>query len=434
MTTYNSSTAKPTSGTHVFVDGPSLDHALGRVIGEPPSPQTRPDWRQLDLFAKRRELESRPPLRKAFAIWSPGQTPFMNFLEASRFEVLLGELHSPGRRCSDIIRSRIEELNSNATSEGSWTLIVGTHDESLMADLTTLAPTANSIILFGFDDLIYEDIDLDEQVRFFDIEHDAHLFRQPLVRIEQPDEDVAAFGDDDDWGAEELSDSPSVASSQTERSPRPPADHSNESPPSFSNPDVEPPRDLYLLVDSRSTATELGDILGMKPDASTRPNWGAVLEFARKRILAPGGELKPVFVHMAPGHEGFRHALEEMGYRTAPVNGNEISPTRRFVEDYICKLLLEAEQLRGIGDRPAPDIVVVSHGQAVFEAMYEVPEEGQRLIAIGFPERMPSSTQFDAIERIDLERDVNAFSTRLPRNTAINVDQFDPTEELSRLF
>ena len=95
-----------------------------------------------------------------------------------------------------------------------------------------------------------------------------------------------------------------------------------------------------------------------------------------------------------------------------------------------------AQTLRGDTgqDAEAPDVMVLGHGPAIFEALSNIPDRGQRLCALGFPERMPPIEFYPRIEQLDLERDARAFGAELPREFGVDVDDFDPDEELSRLF
>ncbi|MYG91224.1 MAG: hypothetical protein F4188_07315, partial [Chloroflexi bacterium] len=102
----------PPRGHYVFVDGPSIDGTLGRVIGQPPGPDTRPDWRRLEAFVKQHGGPA--PYSATFVFWAPGQQGFMHFLRTSGFMIALGDRFTPGQSCADLIRERIERLNSTA--------------------------------------------------------------------------------------------------------------------------------------------------------------------------------------------------------------------------------------------------------------------------------------------------------------------------------
>ncbi|MDE2967954.1 MAG: hypothetical protein OXS30_10795 [Chloroflexota bacterium] len=404
-------------GHYVFVDGPSIDGTLGRVIGQPPGPDTRPDWRRLETFVKQHCGPA--PYLATFVFWAPGQQGFMHFLRTSGFMIALGDRFTPGQSCADLIRERISRLNDAADGEQEWQVIVGTHNPDLIAELPELASEAERVTVFGFTEFLPDTPELEESIDFYDIEDDAQLFRTPLPRVEFDDE---------------LEDS-SVADPDMAYQPtlvRPPAPERQT--PTFAPRPLGDVRDFYLIVDGRSIEKELGEILGEKPNPGTRPDWGTVLDFARSQTNAADGEVRALFAHIAPGHAGFRRALKDLGYTSSPVRLDDAQPMRPVVEEFICGLL-GARAFRGeAGDEPAPDIMVIGHGQAIFEALSDIPDRGQRLCALGFPERMPSVESYPRIEQLDLERDAQAFGAELPREFGVDVDNFDPDEELSKLF
>ncbi len=412
----------PPRGHYVFVDGPSIDGTLGRVIGQPPGPDTRPDWRRLEAFVKQHCGPA--PYLATFVFWAPGQQGFMHFLRSSGFMIALGDRFVPGQSCADLIRERIGRLNDAAEPGRSWQVIVGTHNAELIASLPELANQAERISVFGFTEFLPDAPELEVRIDFYDIEDDAQLFRIPLPRMEFEDE---------------------LAASQPVE-PRlaiPPAQPALIQPSALEQPAAAPAfvprmsetqRECYLIVDGRSIEKELGEILGEKPNPGTRPDWGTVLDFARSQSSSADGEVKALFAHIAPGHAGFRRALKDLGYTSSPVRPDDTQPMRPVVEEFICGLL-GARTLRGDdGQSAAPDIMVIGHGQAIFEALSDIPDQGQRLCALGFPERMPPAEFYPRIEQLDIERDAHAFGAELPREFGVDVDNFDPDEELSRLF
>lgn len=409
----------PPRGHYVFVDGPSIDGTLGRVIGQPPGPDTRPDWRRLEAFVKQHGGPA--PYSATFVFWAPGQQGFMHFLRTSGFMIALGDRFTPGQSCADLIRERIERLNSTADGEQSWQVIVGTHNSELIAELPDLASQAERITVFGFTEFLPDAPDLEELIDFYDIEDDAQLFRTALPRVEFDDE-----VDEHHVVDPELAYQPALV--------RPPALERQAVPRTFAPRPQGEVRDFYLIVDGRSIEKELGEILGEKPNPGTRPDWGTVLDFARSQTNSADGEVKALFVHIAPGHAGFRRALKDLGYTSSPVRLDDTQPMRPVVEEFICGLL-GARVFRGeSGADPAPDIMVIGHGQAMFDALSDIPNRGQRLCALGFPERMPLVESYPRIEQLDLERDAQAFGAELPREFGVDVDNFDPDEELSKLF
>ena len=406
----------PPRGHHVFIDGPSIDGTLGRVIGQPPGPDTRPDWRRLESFVK--QSCGPAPYTATFVFWAPGQQGFMHFLQSSGFMIALGDRFVPGQSCADLIRERIARLNDAALPDQEWQVIVGTHNEDLIADLPQLADQADRVSVFGFTEFFPDAPELEQQIDFYDIEDDAQLFRAPLPRVE--------FDDAEDFFVAE------PAAAFQPQLVEPQALEPPVAPPTFRRLESEGVRDFFLIVDGRSIEKELGEILGEKPNPGTRPDWGTVLDFARSRSQSADGDVKALFAHIAPGHAGFRRALKDLGYTSSPVRPDDSQPMRPVVEEFICGLL-GARTLSGDAGE-APDIMVLGHGQAIFEALSGIPDRGQRLCALGFPERMPPSEFYPRIERLDIERDAHAFGAELPREFGVDVDDFDPDEELSRLF
>ncbi len=432
--THSHHSAIPPHGHYVLIDGPSIDGTLGRVIDAQPGPETRPDWRRLEPFVKQ-ELGP-APYSATFVLWAPGQENFIHFLQSAGFLITLGDRFVPGRSCADLIRAQIEQLNQAATAEQSWQVIVGTHNEGLIRDLPRIADMAERISVFGFDEHLPKDEEIDSQIDFYDIEDDARLFRTPLPRLTPADD-----AEDATWVQP-------VGEYVQEMEPYAPTRQGHETwqqadeyqqPTAYPTSDTAADerrsgvRDMYLIVDGRSIEKELGEILGEKPSPDTRPNWGRVLQFARYRSSDDARAVKALFAHIAPGHPGFRHALKEIGYTSRPVKLDEMQPMRLVVEEFICGLL-GAQALRGDPQSDAPDIMVLGHGQAIFEALSAIPASGQRLCALGFPERMPPAEFFPRIEQLDLERDAGAFAAALPREFGVDVDNFDPDEEISRLF
>ncbi len=416
----NPETAPP-RGHYVFVDGPSIDGTLGQVIGQPPGPDTRPDWRRLEAFVK--QTCGPAPYTATFVFWAPGQQGFMHFLRTSGFLIALGDRFVPGQSCAELIHERIARLNEAADPDQSWQLIVGTHNPDLIAALPELADQAERITVFGFSEFLPESPELEHEIDFFDIEDDALLFRTPLPRVDFDEDGQEIQAAEPEQGYQ-----PSLVD--------PPALETPRQAPVFSRSTAAPTpagtREFYLVVDGRSIEKELGEILGEKPNPGTRPDWGTVLDYARSRSQAPHGEVKALFAHIAPGHAGFRRALKDLGYASIPVRPDGIQLMRPVVEEFICGLL-GARTLRG-DDGAAPDIMVIGHGQAIFDALNDIPDQGQRIAALGFPERMPPSDFYPGIEQLDLERDARAFGAELPREFGVDVDNFDPDEELSRLF
>ena len=107
----------------------------------------------------------------------------MHFLQSSGFMIALGDRFVPGQSCADLIRERVARLNDAALADQEWQIIVGTHNEDLIADLPRLADQADRVSVFGFTEFMPDAPELEDQIDFYDIEDDAQLFRSPLPRV-----------------------------------------------------------------------------------------------------------------------------------------------------------------------------------------------------------------------------------------------------------
>ena len=76
------------------------------------------------------------------------------------------------------------------------------------------------------------------------------------------------------------------------------------------------------------------------------------------------------------------------------------------------------------------DVMLVSHDNDFTPQMEALAEDEDRRIGIvGFSEFMANGLkQIDGMEFFDLEYDVSAFKSRLPRVRVIEIDEFDPLE------
>jgi uncharacterized protein len=179
----------------------------------------------------------------------------------------------------------------------------------------------------------------------------------------------------------------------------------------------------YLLVDGENIDATLGtSILGRRPKPEERPRWDRLLQFARDRFeqdavglffLAANSELPMSFVQ----------ALLSMGYRPVPLSGG---PHEKVV-DIAIQRTLEA-----LGDRD-DDVLLVSNDGDFVEGIEDLLDGRRRVGVVGFTEFRNHEFQGlvgRGLELVDLEYDVEAFTTRLPRVRIIPIDEFDPLEFL----
>lgn len=181
-------------------------------------------------------------------------------------------------------------------------------------------------------------------------------------------------------------------------------------------------RTTYVLVDGENIDATLGtSILGRRPRPEERPRWERLLQFATARwdqpavglfFLAASTELPMPFVQ----------ALLAIGYRPIPLSGG---PGEKVVDIAIQRTLVELRQ------READVLLVSNDGDFVEQA--DDLLDGRRVGVVGFGE-FRNSAFADLTERglelFDLEYDVAAFNTRLPRVRIIPIDEFDPADYL----
>lgn len=176
----------------------------------------------------------------------------------------------------------------------------------------------------------------------------------------------------------------------------------------------------YVLVDGENIDATLGNsILGRRPQPAERPRWERLLDFVATEwecepnglfYLAVNGELPMSFVQ----------ALTALHYRPIPLQG---APGQKVVDIAILRTLEE------IAHREA-DVVLVSNDGDFFEQVGALLDGSARRVGlIGFTEfrnHQFSSLVPRGLEVFDLEDDVAAFTTRLPRMRVIAIEDFDP--------
>jgi uncharacterized protein len=178
-------------------------------------------------------------------------------------------------------------------------------------------------------------------------------------------------------------------------------------------------RATYLLVDGENIDATLGtSILGHRPQPEERPRWNRLLDHVEKAwdqpvralfFLAVAGELPASFVQ----------ALLAIGYRPVPLQG----------EGKVVDIAIQrtAEALR---DRAA-DVVLVSHDGDFLPQLAELCDGDRRVGLVAFQEFVNAGFRdLPGLELVDLEYDVGAFNTRLPRVRVIPIDEFDPLDFL----
>ncbi len=181
----------------------------------------------------------------------------------------------------------------------------------------------------------------------------------------------------------------------------------------------------YLLVDGENIdATLGGSSLGGRPAPDQRPRWERVLEHAR--TVWGGDEAKGLFFLNASNGSlpmSFVQALLAIGFQPIPLSGD----ASEKVVDIGIQRTLDA-----LADRPG-DVLLATHDGDFAPQLGALLGPGRRVGLLAFGEFVSSSLRALAeggLEIFDLEHDVQAFTSRLPRVRIIPLAEFDPTRYL----
>lgn len=183
-------------------------------------------------------------------------------------------------------------------------------------------------------------------------------------------------------------------------------------------------RRTFVLVDGENLDATLGNaVLGRRPLPEERPRWERVTAFVEKQwqqrvtglffLNASSGSLPTSFVQ----------ALLAMDYRPVPLAG---SADEKVVDIGILRTL------QALRDRPEADVVLVSHDADFADDLLALGDHDgdRRLGVIGFKEFTSTQLVGDGLSFFDLEYDVRAFNSELPRMRIIPLAEFDPTDFL----
>ncbi|HHW82450.1 MAG TPA: NYN domain-containing protein [Actinomycetales bacterium] len=178
----------------------------------------------------------------------------------------------------------------------------------------------------------------------------------------------------------------------------------------------------YVLVDGENIDATLGmSVLGRRPNPEERPRWDRILSYAAERS---GEEARGLFFLNASSGQmpmSFVQALIAMGYRPIPL----ASEGDEKVVDVGIQRTLEA-----IAARPAGDVMLASHDGDFIPQVSSLLHKGRRVGMLCFREFLNSKlSEFTerGLEVHDLETDIGAFTTPLPRIRIIPLNEFDPT-------
>jgi putative heme uptake system protein len=175
-------------------------------------------------------------------------------------------------------------------------------------------------------------------------------------------------------------------------------------------------RRTFLLVDGENVDATLGNALFQRrPQPEERPRWERLTQFAETTWAQPAVGL--FFLNASNGQVPlpFVQALLAIGYRPIPLAGGA---DEKVVDIGIQRTL---EALKG----HEADVMLCSH-DSDFAPQLGALKDGRRLGVLALREFVSTRLTALDIPLYDLEDDVAAFNTPLPRVRIISLDQFDP--------
>jgi uncharacterized protein len=183
-------------------------------------------------------------------------------------------------------------------------------------------------------------------------------------------------------------------------------------------------RFTYVLVDGENIDATLGSsVFGRRPQPEERPRWERVTKFAAEAWQQP---VRGLFFLAATSRDlpvPFIQALLAMDYRPIPLTG---SAGEKVVDIAIQRTLAALTAHAG-------DVMLASHDGDFLPQITELLGGRRRVGLIGFREFINSGFAplvEHGLDIFDLERDVSAFNTALPRIRAIPIEEFDPLDYL----
>lgn len=185
-------------------------------------------------------------------------------------------------------------------------------------------------------------------------------------------------------------------------------------------PPVEPDQPVtYVLVDGENVDATLGlSVLGHRPTPDQRPRWERVRAYA----ASWGSPVKALFFLNASRGElpaSFVQALLAMDFRPIPLSGD--------VHDKVVDIGIQ-RTLDAVVERPG-NVMLLSHDADFVPQLQDLVGNGRRVAVVGFPEFVSTrikAMQPDGLEIVDMESQVGAFNSPLPRVKIIPIDEFDP--------
>ena len=190
----------------------------------------------------------------------------------------------------------------------------------------------------------------------------------------------------------------------------------------------------YLLVDGENIDATLGmSVLGRRPEPEERPRWDRVLSFCDELSDASAGgqgadTTALFFLNATSGHMpmGFVQALMAMEYRPLPLAGSGHAEEK--VVDVGIQRTLDALASR-VESGQSAQVLLGSHGGDYIPQVERLLGAGAYVGVLCFREflnaQLAGLVEYGLVIH-DLEEDVDAFTSPLPRVRIIPLDEYDP--------
>jgi uncharacterized protein len=175
----------------------------------------------------------------------------------------------------------------------------------------------------------------------------------------------------------------------------------------------------HLLVwDAPNIDMALASLLRCKPEAATRPSYGALARWLCEQA-PPGDAVEAcVFVNVPPDAvERMRYWIDSLRRRGFGVFARpKLSPNDDIDDDIVAHI--RSRQAEG----PLGEVIVASHDFAAFEGLLrELAARGTKATVLGFREFAGRALRSPDLHFVDLEDIPDVFAVDLPRDDLANL-------------
>jgi putative heme uptake system protein len=168
---------EPAGRTYLLIDGENIDGALGSILGRKPSPESRPRWQQLLVFAE--QLWNQPARGLFFINASKGlHEQFVQALMAMDYR----PIPLTGTSNEKVVDIGIQRMMAAILDRGGDVLLAS-HDADFAAGMRSLADVDRRVGVVGFPELLSHELRELARLEIVDLELDVHAFEMELPRV-----------------------------------------------------------------------------------------------------------------------------------------------------------------------------------------------------------------------------------------------------------